>query len=333
MINLIGETGFTHKGELEYIFRQIGLISEAGFDYVKLQMLFDVDAGYTPMAPAYDDLRRHRLSESDWGKTLKLAHDEGLKVVAMPIDYQAARFVEAESDLIDTIEVHSIALNDLLLLEEIAALLLRCDDSFSIMLGVGGRSLAEVRYAQRMISSKLQTLMYGFQNFPTAKNKSNLGKIRTLKQACKIPVGYADHTPWNEDDSDMMQIALGLGATQIEKHIILEEGDQTRPDYFSAVSKEGALRLKENVFRFLEIYGKEDPQFLSLSEEKYRRRERKIVASELIQAGQVLTREVLTYKVTDSSSGLPQNIFCDILGKKVRREIAKHRPLEFEDFE
>lgn len=330
-IELIGETGFTHKGESDYVLRQIELISNAEFDYVKFQMLLDVDAVYSATAPAYDDLKRHRFSGEDWGTILRTASDMGLKVIVMPIDYQAILFAEAHHELISTIEVHSIALNDVRFLKQLSGSLAGLQQRIPVMLGIGGRSVSEIAYAKNTLDSETQSLMYGFQSFPTTKQQANLGKIRSLIREFDLPVGYADHTPWNENDSDMVQIALALGATHVEKHIILEEGDHTRPDYYSAVGEQGALRLRSAVSRFIDYYGTDDPQWLSLSEERYRNRERKIVAAEVIEAGERITPQMLDYKVVSAVTNLPQRLLDEIVGKETIRRIDKHQALTLED--
>lgn len=329
-IELIGETGFTHKGELDYLKKQIDIIAENRFDYVKFQVLLDVSEVYNKSANIYSDLKENIFSYETWCKVLDHAANQGLGILFMPVDYKSLSLVEEYSNVIDIIEVHAIALNDIHLLEHLNNLS-STGINAKYMLGIGGREASDIYFASDLLKNEKQILMYGFQNFPTMKKKTNLGKISTFSKNFDIPIGYADHTVWNEDDSELIQMALLLGATILEKHIILEEGDKSRPDYISAIDQNGINRLKDSINNCIAYYGSSDINSLTVDELKYKERERKIVTRRKLEKGKKLMHDDLCYKVTDASTSISPKMLKNIYGQIINKTLNKNSIIRLDD--
>lgn len=326
MIETIAETGFTHKGDINYIKKMIELAVEAKMSFIKFQIILDVESVYTKNSKIFEDLSSFKFSEDDWSEILSIASSAGLKILAMPIDYKAVDLISQNINIVDLIEVHSIALNDVILLEKLSNLSIR----FS--LGVGGRTSSEIDFAIKYLGDNTDLLIAGFQSFPTNKSRANIGKLRTLDRYYPQKVGYADHTPFDVDDSDIILAALGLGASFIEKHIILDAGDSNRPDYYSAIDKIGALKLQKNISNFINYFGNDDINMLSVEEAKYLSRERKIVAAVKMLPNTKIQRPHLCYKdIGGSLSGIPQTMFENLIGMEITKVIEKNDPIKLED--
>jgi len=316
-IKTIAETAFTHSGDISYLKKQIDLAAKSGVNYIKFQIILNVSSAYTRDNELYTAFHDKIISKDGWLEIINYSVNKGLEVIILPIDYDSLIFAIENENLISAIEIHSICLNDYIFLK----LLNEKEFKKLIILGVGGHTSDDINYVIEKLNSDKLLLMFGHQNFPTRKSDNNLGKIASLINEYNVPVGFADHTPYFEDDSDVITIALALGATLIEKHIIIEH-DESRPDYYSAANENGFLKLKKCIENYIDIYGSSVIYKLSPSEHKYHCRQRKIVAKENIIKGERLTIENLTYKVTDSNTELEPKDFEELLNKKANSDIS-----------
>ncbi len=314
-IKIISETAFTHEGDLNYLLAQINLAKKAGAEYIKFQVLLDIDSVYSKSTDLYKDMKSKMLNSKDWEDAFKYAKNLGLKTLLLPIDYKALQF-SIDCKYTDAIEIHSICLNDILFLNKIN----KSKTKLLIVLGVGGRSTSDINFCINYLDSSNLLLMSGFQCFPTEIKDANLGKVKSLVNNYHFPIGYADHTPWDKDDSSMILTAISFGATFIEKHIILENGSD-RADYYSAVSEKELRRLKNVIKTFTLIYGNDTLESLSEKETTYKNRERKIIALSNISKNKKLSQENIGYTVTNQSTDLEQKSFNKILGLRARQDI------------
>jgi N,N'-diacetyllegionaminate synthase len=77
------------------------------------------------------------------------------------------------------IEIHSVCLNDIHLLEKLRA---NISKDQKVVLGIGGTDLYEIENAIETLKHDNIILMFGFQNYPTKYKDINLNKIRKIKQ-------------------------------------------------------------------------------------------------------------------------------------------------------
>jgi N,N'-diacetyllegionaminate synthase len=316
-IKLISETAFTHEGDFSYLIAQIDLANKIGAEYIKFQVLLDIDSVYSKSTDLYNDMKSKMFNPEDWKSALKYAKSLGLKTLVLPIDYKALQF-SIDCNYTDAIEIHSICLNDILFLNTIN----KSETKLLIVLGVGGRTTSDINFCINYLDSSNLLLMSGFQCFPTEIEDANLGKVKSLVNNYRFPIGYADHTPWDQEDSSMILTAISFGATFIEKHIILDNGSD-RADYYSAVSEKEFMRLKNLIKTFTLIYGNDDLGFLSKKETTYKNRERKIIALSNIRKNTKLLHENIGYTVTNQSTDLEQKSFNKIIGLIAKEYIRK----------
>ncbi len=314
---IICETAFTHEGDLNYLKKQIDIAKDINSDYIKFQILLDIDSVYSRSTEIYHDMKTKMLSETEWEDAIEYATNIGLKTLVLPIDYHALKFA-LNNKSTHAIEIHSICLNDIVFLDEIN----KSKTDLLIVLGIGGRKIKEINFCINYLESKNLLLMAGFQSFPTNIEDANLGKIKTLKTEYSYPIGYADHTQWDKDDSSMILTALALGALYIEKHIILEKGSE-RADYYSAVGKDELIKLQETVGLYKKIYGKEDLNILNNKELIYKNRERKIIATTDIKEGSVFDKSNIGYSVTNQETDIEQYEYNSLLSKSAKNDIKK----------
>ena len=132
------------------------------------------------------------------------------------------------------IEIHSVCLNDIHLIDAINDTF---DKNIEVFIGIGGSTIDEVKNAISLLKTDSIVLMHGFQNYPTQYKDINFNKVRKIKDILSnFKHGYADHTGWNEPQNQFITLIGGtLGMKFIEKHVTNVYGIE-RCDWNSAIS-------------------------------------------------------------------------------------------------
>ena len=80
------------------------------------------------------------------------------------------------------------------------------------------------------INKKLKkncAILHCISDYPPKNKSINMSYLNKLKKISKLPVGFSDHTLGYEASI----LAIGQGATIIEKHVRLKETDKKSPDF------------------------------------------------------------------------------------------------------
>lgn len=321
-VYIYAETAFSHEGDIDYLYRLVEQTKEAGGNAIKFQIMLNPDESYVSEVINQSECFNWHFEKEQWIKLLKYAkYEKKLDVVLLPVDMCAMEFCMGNQELYDMIEVHSINFNHYIMLEQMDKL-----DKI-IILGIGGRTLADIEYAlqklPRAYAEKRILLMHGFQSFPTKKENTKLGRIAKYKTFFGLEVGYADHTSYKEDDIPIFQFAYLNGSRFFEKHIVLEEGKK-RTDYQAAKEAGHLLEIRCALKSVSDIQGDDSLWELSQAETEYRKREKKIVAVRDIESNEILTEENLGYKVTNQVSVYEQKELEKLLGKYSAKFIKKN---------
>jgi len=289
---LYTETAFHHQGDINFLKSLIDSSKEAGAQGVKFQVLTNVEDFVSTKHTSFDALSSYCLTYSEWHEVFEYAKRSGMDIIFMPLNIGA---LDLLSDFkVKYLDIHSVSFNDLELLEALKR------SEPKIILGVGGRSIDEIIQLREFFGEKLDILMVGLQSFPSRLEDINLGKITLLKDKFpSLTIGYADHSSYNHEHAVISnEYAYLLGATVFEKHITLREGSG-RVDADSAMSAESILKMK-NKLSFLRdnitnSYG--DP--MNQSEETYRNRQLRCVASNDMSVGQIVQNDNVELKLID----------------------------------
>lgn len=324
MIQTIAETAFAHEGDFNYLINQIKLSAHAKADYIKFQVFLNKDEYFTDKHPALEKISSFMFNERQWLEAFELSDNLGLKVLALPLNVSALAFCEKHNQLIDMYEVHSVCFNEYALLQALNK------TKKKVVLGVGGRLPEEITKAKEILQKADNDiiLMYGFQSFPTDKVKLNLRKISKLKKVFNNEIGYADHTSFEHNEfHSLNNIALSLGATFFEKHIAIEKGEK-RTDYETAISIDDFIEMTNQLNSTNLILGNNDIFTLNDKEIVYKNREKQIVASRNIKAGEKLTLDNLTFKVSEEKSDFEQIQFESLIALKAHVDIKKNQVIK-----
>jgi sialic acid synthase SpsE len=328
----IAEIGLNHNGSLTIAKKLIDAAAEAGASAVKFQKrdvnslaigsVLDAEDGRFPeFGSTYRAIREHHEFDEDGYRQLSLyAQERNLTFLCTPFDLESLRFLERIDLPAYKIASHSVT--NLPLLEGVA------DTGKPVIMSSGMCTWDELdRAVDVMRAGGIPlALMHCVSSYPQPDEESNLGLIGALRDRYRIPVGYSGH----ELDYLATLVAVGLGASMVERHITLNSG-MTGFDHKLSVEPETLIELLRNIRR-VESMKLSTEKRVSEQEMKTRVKYHVSIVSECdISPGETITREMLTLK--NPGSGLPATAFPNVIGGRAKVAIPADSLLSFKDLE
>ncbi|MBI2658429.1 N-acetylneuraminate synthase family protein [Candidatus Woesearchaeota archaeon] len=327
---IIGETAYIHEGNFSYMNRLIhSLASKKSCDGVKFHIMIDIDSYFTKDHPAYSIIKKSMFSKSQWIMILEKAKSSGFDNIVLADDLYSIDFVKENVDLVDAVEIHAVALNNIEMLERVKGI------KVPIILGIGGSGIKDIEFAVKFLDRKDILLMHGFQNYPTRYEYINFRRMQKIKEKFGLPVGYADHTAWDDKNNELMTLAgFMAGPNIIEKHVALEAGKK-RTDYDAAVSAESLREIRGKMGILNKAKG--DGSFeISDYENIYARKgpmKFTIVAAGDIKKGSSIGKKDLAFRRTKKENTIEQREFFSLIGKKAKEPIKKYSLISWRNVE
>jgi len=325
---LIGETAYNHEGDFEYLKRMIDDMADINLDAIKFHLLFSLSQYLTNAHPISALLKDWMFSEEQWCHAITYSTEKKLDVILLCDDVKSVEFVNERFPSIKAIEIHATSINDHFILEAASKF------KGQIILGIGGCSIEEIQYAVSFLFNKEKKdilLMYGFQSYPTNLANINMAKLLKIKEMFELPVGYADHTAYN-DERNVAMSAMGaaLGIPVLEKHYTPDYGVE-RIDYFSAVGRSQMIEIRERMNMYLLAYGDGNLD-MSEPELKYGNvgpMKKALVAKQSIAIGTEITLQNVWFKRTEKESYIRQNQLMSLIGLKATRQILEDENIDY----
>ena len=183
-----------------------------------------------------------------------------------------------------------------------------------IILRTGGSTLDEVdRVVEKIFETNSQSkvcLLAGIQLYPTPVEELHLASLVSLAERfgqSSVSVGLADHIDGDHPFAiHLPALALGLGATILEKHITTDRKEKLE-DYEAALGIEQFSKFVEFIRTSELAIGDGSLSYMEENESyrKYRMVTRKkIVAARDIEKGTTLLRDMLLFKRSDTGAQL-----------------------------
>ncbi len=325
---VIAEIGVNHNGSLSQARKLIDAAVECGADAVKFQT-FRTDRLLIPS--------RDRLSQGNSGETayqmfhrleLSWENHEELKrhadkcntvFLSTPFDEESADFLDQLG--VAAFKIASSDINHFPLLSHIAS------KGKPVLLSTGMSYLNEVAEAVWTLKSsglKDIMLLHCVSACPAPVDSLNLRTIQTLQDYFELPVGFSDHS----EGILLPLIAVGLGATVIEKHFTLDK-KADGPDHRLSLDP-GELKLMVQYLRDVEKSlgdGRKRPA--AVEEENRLLSRRSIVAAVDIRSGETISPWMLAFK--RPGNGLEPRQMQKVTAMKARHNISKDTILQWED--
>jgi sialic acid synthase SpsE len=218
---VIAEIGINHGGDIGRALALVDAAARAGASAIKLQTIVAAELvapGCPP--PAHVDaaslvefFRRFELDEAAHRAVVGHARTHGLRVLSTPFSERAVDMLERVG-----VDGYKIASGDLTW----DSLIARCAATGRpLVLSTGMATLAEARMAlevARGAGARDLALLHCVSAYPVPRGSENLLAIRTLIDACGVPVGLSDHA----DDAFALPLAVALGASLYERHLVLD---------------------------------------------------------------------------------------------------------------
>lgn len=327
-VYIIAEMSANHGGKKEVALQIIEEAAKAGADCVKIQTytadtltidcksdLYKIHGGLWD-GFYYYDLYQQGTLPWEWHQELKEKCEEvGVDFLSTPFDFSSVDFLEKLD--VECYKIASYELNDIPLIEYIAS------KGKPIIMSVGMGTEEEIRDAleacKRQKNEQVIILKCCSQ-YPAEFSNMNLKAIPLLQEKFKVKVGLSDHS----FGSLAPVIATSLGACVIEKHVCLDDDQNTIDKGFSMHMNEFA-KLVEDVRNTQIILGKPTLERTE-AEEKGTKGRRSLVAIKKINKGEVFTSENI--KSVRPAIGISPKYYQTLLGKVAKRSYEFGDPIQ-----
>lgn len=315
---VIAEAGSNHDGSVARALNLIDIGRAAGASSVKFQFIYP-DELYLPAFRDGDELRPNpahtqrtteQLTAQQWQEVWRYGEQVGVAL-------SASVFCERGLDLLaelgaDYVKIASTDLTNLDLIDLAAA---RFD---RVIVSTGMATLAEVSATVAMVQDRHPSvaleLLHCVSSYPCPVEDANPARVRLLRDAFGVRVGYSDHT----EGGLSAILALAQGAELFEKHFT---DDRTRPGFDHASAMEpDQLRGYVDDLRQAATSLTGNPNRNAPQEVETRIRARRgVYAARDLTAGHVLTRDDLLHvRPSTHQHTLPSHLIGRPLASDVR---------------
>lgn len=329
-IEIIAELGQGFEGNPVQAKLLMKAAASAGANAAKYQMVF-ADELATPDYKYYALFKSLEMADDVWHGLASYAKELNIQ---LQLDIFGTKSLSlAEQVGAYAIKLHGTDIANIGLLNEVASSRIG-----KVLLGAGGAYLEELEQALSILSNKEVVILLGFQGYPTANQDNQISRITLLIQHLSnkypnVSVGFADHAlPESTLRYALASVAIGAGATALEKHLTLGKVMQLE-DHESALNPDEFLEFTNTIKDCARALGASvltEDFGMTDSEQRYRKMIRRhVVASSDIASGTQLSPSHLTLKRTSSEA-----IFTDlslVYLKKLKREVKMNTAISPED--
>jgi N,N'-diacetyllegionaminate synthase len=301
-----------------------------GADAIKFQLII-ADELACPDYKYYNLFKTLELGGNGWAEVKCLAKELEIELIFDIFGRESLSVAEQLN--INTIKIHPTDFTNTELLGTVSSsTVVR-----HVIAGCGGATEEEICASLRVLSSnKKITLLLGFQGYPTPRADNSLNRLNNFARISEsigtpIQLGFADHAdPTDYDATHLAIMALGHGATVIEKHLTLARCLKLE-DHESALSPDEFERFVQIIRACDEAAGETMPTNntgfdLPKSEQAYRTMvNRHVVACRDISVGERLADSDLCLK--RSASIAPITTMQTAIGKVAIKPIPANSPV------
>ena len=190
-MKLIAEASSNHNGNLDRSIELVNIAAEAGCDAIKFQ-LFKVQELFAPeilqKSLAHRQRSKWELPEEFIPILSAEAHRLGIEFGCTPFSLKGLEFV---TPYVDFVKIASYELLWDALLKSAA------DTSRPVIISTGMATLPEVAHAVGVLRSANAsdvTVLHCVSEYPANPRNTNLGAIKTIREALNVRTGWSDHS-------------------------------------------------------------------------------------------------------------------------------------------
>jgi len=234
---MVAEVSCNHMGSLERAKEIMKVSKEAGADVIKLQtytadtLTMKADQGHFKVDhPLWKNMTLHDLyakaqTPFEWMAPLfEYGEELGLIVFSAPFDFTAADLlIKLDAPLFKIASFEAVHLP---LIRKVAA----AGKPLVISTGMANeQEIDEAVSTAREAGCDEIVLLHCISSYPTPIEQANIRTVELLKERFGVLVGLSDHTK----STLAAELAVGLGACMVEKHVMLTADDDTYDKAFS----------------------------------------------------------------------------------------------------
>ncbi len=332
-VYIIAEAGVNHNGKLSIAKKLIKEAKEAGADAVKFQTWKkgEITGEFTKSVSYIKKNYKTNLKRSDISDKLQLSYKNFIKLrdyaikhkitfLSTPDGFESLDFV-TNILKVPLIKIGSSELNHSEFIEKAAK------TKIPLILSTGMSHFKEVRKAVNIIKKyqKNFTVLHCTTEYPVKPLNANMLSIKFLKDKLKVNIGFSDHTIGNTASV----IAVGLGASIIEKHLTLDN-DMEGPDH----------KMSLNPKQFREFVNEIRTTTVLLGTYKKEATLNELKALPNIRRGAVAARNLQKNTIIKSNMIIAKRPFFEIepnqikkiIGKKLLINLKKDQPIKWSYF-
>jgi len=332
----IADIAANHDGSLERALELIRLAAEAGADAAKFQNFRAAkivsEYGFSHMNAQVSHQAKWKKSVTqvydeasvkfDWTPILKEACDQaGIDYFSAPYDFEA-------TDMLDPyVPAYKIGSGDITWLESCLRI---AKKGKPVLLATGASDIGEVQEAVHAILkvNPQLVLMQCNTNYTAADGNFDNIHLNVLKTYHRLwpqlILGLSDHTHGHAT----VLGAVALGARVIEKHFT-DDNEREGPDHAFAMNPRSWAEMVRNTRQLERALGSADKSVAENEKETVIVQRRCLRAARAIEAGEVLSREMIdVLRPATPGAIMPQEI-DQVLGLKAAKSIEKGQELRW----
>jgi len=323
---LIAEIGGNHEGNFEYAKALAKLAIETQVDYVKFQIYSgDTLVSEKESPDRNKHFKKFELTREQHRYLASMVKEAGLQYTSSVWDVEYMSWID------EFMSIYKIGSGDLTaypLLEKIA----RKGKPIVISTGLATERevLESIAFIQSVNADYKRADMLGVLQctsmYPIAPADANLYTMNRFRELTGLTIGYSDHT----EGSKALYYAVAMGAEILEFHFTdSREGKQFRDHKVSLTPPEVKDLIDEiQLIHQLQGSPEKQPVKIELDNGHHLSFRRAVYPKTNLPAGTVLTEDHLT--VLRPNHGIDAREFEKVLGKKLKRAVAKHEKLSWD---
>jgi N-acetylneuraminate synthase/N,N'-diacetyllegionaminate synthase len=327
---IIAEAGVNHNGNIDIALQLVNAAKEAGADCVKFQT-FKAEQIVTKTSPkAAYQLEVTDRTENQFDMLKKLELDfEGYRVILkrckeLNIDFLSTPYNKEDVDFLVDLDVDGFKIASGQL-TELPFLRYSASKRKKMIISTGMATMADVFNAVdaiRSVGNDNIVVLQCTTNYPSSIGDANLLAMLSMKEACKVSVGYSDHV----ENNYACFAAVALGAEIVEKHFTLDK-NMEGPDHSSSLTKPEFEELVIGIRNIELCLGSGLKVPSSIEAKNSFGMKRSLVVIKDVERGDVITEDLIGFK--RPSNGLSINYLDDIIGKTFAKAMVKDEALQY----
>lgn len=329
-VYIVAELSANHGHDIQIAKDTIRAAKEAGADAVKIQtytadtITLDCDNEYFQIKQGtlWDGTTLYKLYQQastpwEWHKELfDYAKEVGITIFSSPFDKTAV-------DLLEELEtpvykIASFEITDIPLIEYVAS------KGKPVIISTGIATIGEIKEAVdtcKKMGNYDVTLLKCTSSYPSPYEDMNILTIPNMKETFGVNVGLSDHSI----GSAVAIGAVALGASMVEKHVILDR-NIGGPDSSFSMEMDEFKKMVKDIRNVEKALGKVNYD-LNDKVLKNRTFSRSLFFTEDVKAGDIISESNM--RSIRPGYGLHPRHYKEILGKKVIKDIKRGTPVNW----